>query len=31
VLSLLGGRRRHPLMLVISAAFVCYFVHGVVG
>jgi AGZA family xanthine/uracil permease-like MFS transporter len=31
VLSLLGGRRVHPLMLGISAIFVWYFVHGVVG
>jgi hypothetical protein len=31
VLALLGGRRVHPLMLVISAVFVWYFVHGVVG
>jgi adenine/guanine/hypoxanthine permease len=31
VLSLLGGRRVHPLMLLISAVFVWYFVHGVVG
>ena len=26
----LAGRRVHPLMLVISAVFVLYFVHGVV-
>jgi AGZA family xanthine/uracil permease-like MFS transporter len=31
VLGLLGGRRVHPLMLVFSAIFVWYFVHGVVG
>jgi adenine/guanine/hypoxanthine permease len=31
VLALLGGRRVHPLMLVFSAIFVWYFVHGVVG
>jgi adenine/guanine/hypoxanthine permease len=31
VLTLLAGRRVHPLMLVISAVFVWYFVHGVVG
>ena len=31
VLTLLVGRRVHPLMLVISAVFVWYFVHGVVG
>jgi AGZA family xanthine/uracil permease-like MFS transporter len=31
VLALLGGRRVHPLMLVISAIFVWYFIHGVVG
>jgi AGZA family xanthine/uracil permease-like MFS transporter len=30
-LTLLAGRRVHPLMLVISAVFVWYFVHGVVG
>jgi AGZA family xanthine/uracil permease-like MFS transporter len=30
VLTLLGGRRVHPLMLVISAVFVWYFIHGVV-
>jgi AGZA family xanthine/uracil permease-like MFS transporter len=30
VLALLGGRRVHPLMLVISAVFVWYFIHGVV-
>jgi adenine/guanine/hypoxanthine permease len=31
VLSLLGGRRVHPLMLIFSAIFVWYFVHGAVG
>jgi adenine/guanine/hypoxanthine permease len=31
VLALLAGRRVHPLMLGISAIFVWYFVHGVVG
>jgi AGZA family xanthine/uracil permease-like MFS transporter len=31
VLTLLGGRRVHPLMLVISAVFVWYFIHGVIG
>jgi adenine/guanine/hypoxanthine permease len=31
VLTLLSGRRVHPLMLAISAVFVWYFVHGVVG
>jgi AGZA family xanthine/uracil permease-like MFS transporter len=31
VLTLLAGRRVHPLMLGISAIFVWYFVHGVVG
>ncbi len=30
VLALLAGRRVHPLMLVISAVFVWYFIHGVV-
>jgi AGZA family xanthine/uracil permease-like MFS transporter len=30
VLTLLSGRRVHPLMLVISAVFVWYFIHGVV-
>src|SRR3954451_713184 len=30
VLTLLGGRRVHPLMLAISAVFVWYFIHGVV-
>ena len=30
VLTLLAGRRVHPLMLVISAVFVWYFIHGVV-
>jgi AGZA family xanthine/uracil permease-like MFS transporter len=31
VLSLLQGRRPHVLMLLFSAVFVWYFVHGVVG
>jgi AGZA family xanthine/uracil permease-like MFS transporter len=31
VLTLLGGRRVHPLMLLFSAIFVWYFVHGAVG
>jgi AGZA family xanthine/uracil permease-like MFS transporter len=31
VLALLGGRRVHPLMLLFSAIFVWYFVHGAVG
>jgi AGZA family xanthine/uracil permease-like MFS transporter len=30
-LTLLAGRRPHPLMLVFSAVFVWYFVHGAVG
>jgi adenine/guanine/hypoxanthine permease len=30
VLTLLAGRRVHPLMLAISAVFVWYFIHGVV-
>jgi AGZA family xanthine/uracil permease-like MFS transporter len=31
VLTLLGGRRVHPLLIGFSAIFVWYFVHGVVG
>ena len=31
VIALLSGRRVHPLLLVFSAMFVWYFVHGVVG
>ncbi|HEY7622665.1 MAG TPA: NCS2 family permease [Solirubrobacteraceae bacterium] len=31
VIALLGGRRVHPLLLVFSAIFVWYFIHGVVG
>jgi AGZA family xanthine/uracil permease-like MFS transporter len=31
VITLLGGRRVHPLLLVFSAIFVWYFIHGVVG
>ena len=31
VLTLLSGRRVHPLMLAFSAVFVWYFIHGVVG
>jgi AGZA family xanthine/uracil permease-like MFS transporter len=31
VISLLGGRRVHPLLLIFSAIFVWYFIHGVVG
>jgi adenine/guanine/hypoxanthine permease len=31
VLALLGGRRVHPLLLLFSAIFVWYFVHGAVG
>ena len=30
VLSLLGGRRPHALMLLFAAIFVWYFIHGVV-
>jgi AGZA family xanthine/uracil permease-like MFS transporter len=31
VIALLSGRRVHPLLLVFSAIFVWYFIHGVVG
>jgi AGZA family xanthine/uracil permease-like MFS transporter len=31
VITLLGGRRVHPLLLVFSAIFIWYFIHGVVG
>jgi adenine/guanine/hypoxanthine permease len=31
VIGLLSGRRVHPLLLIFSAVFVWYFVHGVVG
>ncbi|MGZ6643771.1 MAG: NCS2 family permease [Solirubrobacteraceae bacterium] len=31
VIALLSGRRVHPLLLLFSAIFVWYFVHGVVG
>ncbi len=31
VITLLSGRRVHPLLLVFSAIFVWYFIHGVVG
>jgi adenine/guanine/hypoxanthine permease len=31
VLTLLGGRRVHPLLIGFSAIFIWYFIHGVVG
>ena len=31
VLALLAGRRVHPLLIGVSAVFVWYFIHGVVG